>query len=286
MLQRLVALSTDEMDSSDIFEYELATFPFALFEPNGLPRAACKAQLADTLWKLKEWEKTEHKEPVQFVQDGGSLLHKITWPKGLTFDEISNLYMDYVQCQFGRPIVIFDGYTQEPSTKDITYIRRSKGILSPEVDFTAQMPCKLKKDAFLANTRNKQMFINLLAAKLVEHGCIVRHASEDADRLIVMTAIEFSGASDVIVVGEDTDLLVLLCYFAEPNTKRLFFMSDRTQNSKLRDIKQLQQTLGYRISNILPVIHSLTGCDTSSRLFGIGKGPALKKLWNDQFSVF
>ena len=108
------------------------------------------------------------------------------------------------------------------------------------------MPCKLKKDVFLANTRNKQMFINLLAAKLVEHDCIVRHASGDADRLIVMTVIEFSGASDVIVVGEDTDLLVLLCYFAEPNTKRLFFMSDRTQNNKLWDIKQVQQTLGYR----------------------------------------
>ena len=73
-------------------------------------------------------KKTEHKEPVQFVLDGGSLLHKLTWPKGLTFDEISNLYTDYVQSQFGRPVVIFDGYIQEPSTKDITHIRRSKGI--------------------------------------------------------------------------------------------------------------------------------------------------------------
>ena len=129
-----------------------------------------------------------------------------------------------------------------------------------------------------------------MAAKLVQHDCIVRHASGDADRLLVMTAIEFSGASDVTVVGVDTDLLVLLCYFAEPNTKRLFFMSDKTQNNKLWDIKKLQQTLGYRISNILPIINSLTECDTTSRLFGIGKGPALKKLWdeiwNDQLSVF
>ena len=107
----------------------------------------------------------------------------------------------------------------------------------------------------------------------------MRHASGDADRLIAMRAI--SGASDVVVVGEDADLLVLLCYFAEPNTKRLLFMSDRTQNSKLWDIKQVQQTRGYRKSNILPVIHSLTGCDTTSRLFGTGKGPALKKLWDD-----
>ena len=52
---------------------------------------------------------------MQFVLDGGSLLHKI----GLTFDEISNLYTDYVQRQFGRPVVIFNGYTQELSTNDI-----------------------------------------------------------------------------------------------------------------------------------------------------------------------
>ena len=159
-----------------------------------------------------------------------------------------------MQRQFGRSVVNFDGYTQEPSTNDITHIRRSKGILSPEVDFTAKMLCKLKRDVFLANTRNKQMFINLLAAKLVEHGCIVRHASGDAERLIVMTAIGFPGASDVIVVGEDTDLLVLLCYFAEPDTKRLFFMSDRTQNSKRWDIKQVHLDIAYQTSCPLHIL--------------------------------
>ena len=128
---------------------------------------------------------------MQFVLDWGSLLHKINWPKGLTFDEISNFYTDYVQRLFGGQVVNFDGYTQEPSTKDRTDIRRGKGILSEEVDCTAQMPCKLKKYVFLAKTRNKQMFINLLAAKLVEHGGKVRHASGDTDRLIVMTAIQF-----------------------------------------------------------------------------------------------
>ena len=97
------------------------------------------------------------------------------------------------------------------------------------------MPCKLKKDVFLANRRNKQMLINLLAVKLVEHGCIVRHASRDADRLIVMTAIEFLGASDVIVVDKDTDLLVHL-YFSvillnpTPNDYSLCLIGRRTAN--------------------------------------------------------
>lgn len=88
LFQRLIPLSTDEKDCSDIFKYELATFPSSLFEPNGIPRAACKSHLADTLWKLRDWGKTEQREPIRFVLDGGSLLHKIAWQKGLTFDGI------------------------------------------------------------------------------------------------------------------------------------------------------------------------------------------------------
>ena len=78
------------------------------------------------------------------------------------------------------------------------------------------------------------MFINLLAAKLVEHSCIVRHSSGDADRLTVMTTIEFSGASDVIVVGEDTEFFL---YFSvillnpTPNDYSLCLIGHRTANS-------------------------------------------------------
>ena len=31
-----------------------------------------------------------------------------------------------------------------------------------------------------------------------------------------------------------------------------------------------------------PVIHAITGCDTTSRLFGIGKGLVLKKVMGNQ----
>jgi hypothetical protein len=36
--------------------------------------------------------------------------------------------------------------------------------------------------------------------------------------------------------------------------------------------------LGEDICHLLPFLHSLTGCDFTSRFFGIGKGIALKRL--------
>ena len=63
----------------------------------------------------------------------------------------------------------------------------------------------------LANNINKQNFINLLGQRLVENGYQVLNAAGDADTLIVSTALESSLENDVIV-GEDTDLLVLLCF--------------------------------------------------------------------------
>lgn len=47
---------------------------------------------------------------------------------------------------------------------------------------------------------------------------------------------------------------------------------------RLWDIQQTQATLGEYVCKILPFLHAITGCDTTSRLFGIGKPVALKKL--------
>ncbi|CAG2231230.1 KRAB [Mytilus edulis] len=89
------------------------------------------------------------------------------------------------------------------------------------------MPCKTKKEIFLSNIENKQQFINLLSSKLSEKGCKSFHAPGDADTLIVQTAVSCAanGGQDVVLVGEDTDL-VLLCYHADMTTRNIYFKSD------------------------------------------------------------
>ncbi|OWF46189.1 hypothetical protein KP79_PYT26260 [Mizuhopecten yessoensis] len=158
-------------------------------------------------------------------------------------------------------------------------MRRSKGIVSPNVNFAENMPFKSKKEAFLGNPVNKQKFIDMLSSKLSESGVRCLKAVDDADLLIAQSAVNFSKEQKTAVIGEDTDLLVLLCHHADPNQYPIIFKSDKQVGRKLKiwDISKTIKSLGEDICNLLPFIHAITGCDTTSRLFGIGKNIGLKK---------
>jgi hypothetical protein len=53
---------------------------------------------------------------------------------------------------------------------------------------------------------NKQAFINILCEKLNEYDIRYKNAVDDADLLIEQTAVDCALSSEVIVIGEDTDL--------------------------------------------------------------------------------
>lgn len=42
-------------------------------------------------------------------------------------------------------------------------------------------------------------------------------------------------------------------------------------------MKKTKCVLGQDLCNIMPFVHAIRGCDTTSRLFGVEKGQALKK---------
>ena len=57
------------------------------------------------------------------------------------------------------------------------------------VHFTGGIVNQSKKEQFLNNKTNKQRFIHYLGDKLERAGCSVDHAKDDADVLIVKTAV-------------------------------------------------------------------------------------------------
>ena len=191
-------------------------------------------------------------------------------------------YINYVTKRYPKLTVVFDGYPDKPSTKDITHMRRTRGVTSPKVTFNENMLCKTKKEVLLSNTDNKRSFLNLLSTKLCENGCTTINAKEDADVLIVQTALELANTCDVVLIEEDADLLVLLCYHADIHSNRIYFKSESKQavarQIRVWDITKTKIVLGEEICRLLPALHAMTGCDTTSRLFGIGKGAALKTL--------
>ena len=158
--------------------------------------------------------------------------------------------------------------------------QRAKGNQGPTVSFTKEMCLTVTKEVFLTNTMNKQNFIKQLGDSLQLVGCEVFHAPSDADVLIAEKALQSADIQDTALVGDDTDLLVLLLHHSKLTSNELFFAPEPKKNAKIRiwDIKQTKKDLGpYICSNIL-FLHAFSGCDTTSRLFGIGKAAVLKKF--------
>ena len=91
--------------------------------------------------------------------------------------------------------------------------------------------------------------------------------------------------SATAVVGEDTDLLVLLCLHADVKSQPLFFKSEKKQtakkNHKVWHINRVKSVMGPVLCLLLPFVHAVSGSDTTSRLYGVGKGAALRKLRSD-----
>ena len=260
------------------------SYPPALFDSSLLLRKANKPVLADAIWtRTKNDHAVEPTGNVHYVLDGGALLHRVPWPRNVPYSDILSLYVQYVTRRYGQATVVFDGYEDGPSTKDCAHQRRS-GICGPAVSFDGDMILKMKKDMFLSNPANKQRFINLLGEKLQLSGYTINHSSGDADLMIVQAAVESAKSTTTVLVGDDTDLLVLLCYHAETSAHELFFIPQPKQRSitrKIWNIKETKSALGPETCADILFVHAVLGCDTTSALHGIGKGLALKKILID-----
>ena len=280
LFQRLLIVATNEfMELQDLFKYELCSYPAALFETTFVPRQADKPVLAGALWNEVKLEQLSQPSQPLYVLDGGALLHRISWKHGTTFSDICSCYVHYVTQKYDRCIVAFDGYCDGPSVKDAAHLRRgSTNAVAVHCDLLSTFT--VKKDVFLQNKQNKQRFINLLSEKLKEAGFDTIHAPGDADVLIAQSAVSGAATRDTVVIADDTDILILLCHHGNICKKEIFFKPEPKRGSaqgKVWDIQATCSVLGSNLCRHLPFLHVLLGCDTTSRLFGIGKAVGLKK---------
>ena len=117
--------------------------------------------------------------------------------------------------------------------------------------------------------RQKKHFIDMLSHYLQLAGCLTEHAEEDADLLIAQTAVQSAATKNTVLVADDTDLVIMLCYYADPDGFDLsmqFSTRGTTKKNRIWDIKVTQSELGANICNNILFIHAILGCDTTSRL--------------------
>ena len=278
----LVIAKTGELSLEEVMSYELSPFPPSLFETTHIFRKADKPQLVQAIIEhagdaiLDTVPSTE-----LHVLDGGSLLHRLPWKSGDSYGTIVKSYADFNVQQYGSSTtIVFDGYDVGPSIKDNTHLRREHDI-HPIVSFTADTQYTGKKDDFLSRGSNKQSLIRLLSDELRKRGCTVINAPGDTDVEIVKAAVSTSLLHTTTLIGEDTDLLILLLYYVQPACKSLYFRSDKCRGDgsvKVYSINRMREVLGNELCSHLLFIHAVTGCDTTSRIFGIGKKTVFHKF--------
>ena len=108
----------------------------------------------------------------------------------------------------------------------------------------------------------------------------ILHAKDDADVLIVKTAVESAKTADTILVMDDTDLfnfILLLCWYPFKGLYLKPKPRQKTNTSHIWDITKLKNVLGEQIYACILFVHALLGCDTTSQVHGIGKPAVLKK---------
>jgi len=142
---------------------------------------------------------------VYYVLEGGALLHRIPWHGGETYDVYCGRYVKYATDKYGSATVVFDGYESGPSTKDMTHSERVRSGIGAEVHL------KWGHDLYYEERLFPFQQVQHGKVHHIRHGIGVLPAGADADVLVVQTAVASAERHNTVLVGDDTDFLVLLC---------------------------------------------------------------------------
>lgn len=282
LLHRMVCTVRSDERLKEIFKFELCAYPPSLFDESGLIRKGSKSSMVTVLVpKSNESSINTDSDKVSYIIDGGHLLHRVVWRRPATFRQICEQYADYIIVHYGPATVVFDGY-ERGNTKDEEHLRRSRSTTNIEVKVEDSIHVNINQSEFLANAKNKVGLISLLTVHLQRSGCTVHQASGDADLLIVLTAIdEGKKGFNACVIGDDTDLLVLLTVHAPSENKlKMVVPKKGNQQEKVYTISDIQRDIGD-MKGVLLAIYAFTGCDTVSAIYKKGKITPYRKVEAD-----
>ena len=118
----------------------------------------------------------------------------------------------------------------------------------------------MEKDEFLLNLKHKQCFLEMLTTEMNAVGICAMQSGGDADTLIATTAVDIANSKPTVVIGEDTDLLILFIHFVNKEKVQyyVFFMSDKNIKGepKVWSLRFACKQLGQCVCDGILAIHA------------------------------
>ena len=281
--QRLLAsiLRDDTYSLREIFSHELSGVSPSLFHDSGDMRKTNKAELMN---EISAAPKDIQTDSAFHVIDGCALLYRIYWAKVGNMFDLYSTYKDKLLTECRADVnmicVVFDGYKVE-STKGPEQKRRRKSVISTEVNVTWDLPILLDMKSFLASKNNKQQLIDLFSQRLLIDGIQVNQAEGDADMVIVREALSYAKQlRNVVVHSVDTDVFIAMLYHLNSKQHHNVIMDTKKGYISINETAEL---LTSNMRDLLPFAHAISGNDTVSATYGLGKLRAYKKLCESEF---
>ena len=84
-------------------------------------------------------------------------------------------------------------------------------------------------------------------------------------------AIEESSCRNICISTVDSDVGILASYYKNVLSSNLFLQIGSKGKKRILDISEMHERIRKDVSDALPALHALSGCDCTSAFFGIGK---------------
>ena len=235
---------------------------------------------------------TVRRIPLVGLSDFSGLLTKFT--------EMTDMYHTYGSCDY-----IFDIYDDTPSVKDSERLRRASvaPVELSSVELTT--PLHKDMTTFWPSNKNKfhletlvyrqichqssdggrhPTMLSQLCTDINEWQCVKVHNGtkqcmdhlqttlKEADLRISMHVLDCvrAGYSTCVVLSNNTDVIVALLYyvpmFRKEGLKELWVRAGRGNTTRFVPLHILHDQHGIDLCKVLPALHSLTGCDITSKI--------------------
>ncbi|GBN64994.1 hypothetical protein AVEN_175642-1 [Araneus ventricosus] len=174
-------------------------------------------------------------ESSEYIIDGGYLLHRVMWNRGSNFPSVSDNYVTCIRTKRKlTDLVIFNGYPENETiggSKCAERARRTRKQTSSKVKFDeTMMPTVSPRQIPGESGKNKNRLISILMNKFSSLNIACNKADEDADCLIVNSALVLAPTHpSIFVKGEDIDHFIILIgiftfdnvYFLKPGKGKI-----------------------------------------------------------------
>ena len=309
----LLIASSRKMDMREVLKHPLGPLPWSLANCDGSAKKTNKAALARNLEARVTSD--EHTDlPSAAIVDGMGLVYKMQGDN-ITFSKLSeNLLGTVLQtsASSARVDVVFDRY-KPSSIKTAERTRRgaNRGIAFSKIipghnirNWRRLLACPESKakliNFFATDWQENQERRAQLQGKVIfvtsEERCFristtavsevndLQSMHEEADTRLLLHANHAaeSGYKSVILVVEDTDVMILCLAFSGNINCQMHMRCGTKNRSRLISINKLTSNLGNDICKALLGFHAFSGCDSVSAFAGQGKIKGLKLIQQNQ----